>query len=101
MSSRGEMFKDFKSNAWAGFGLGAGMSMWQLALNLALLFWVLFWVGLGYLQANSNNKEGTKLLEETKGSQYLGIVMIFIGLLPMLIFMGPYLLAGFVGEELF
>jgi len=64
--------------------IAAGFALGHILLMIIVALFALFFCGIGYYLLTTYNKEDTKLFKELQPMQYLGLVLIFIGLLPFL-----------------
>lgn len=89
-----------KANMRQGFGLGVGFMGAEAAAYMVFVLWIAFFIGGGFLIVRAGNKKGTKLTKSTTPLQYPGYLLMIIGILPILFYLLPYIIMGFVGEEL-
>lgn len=80
------LFNTFKHVVVAAFGVVSVYTM--IGLYSA------FFTGIGYLIIKKYNKPNTKLLKDLQTGQYLGLVFVFLGLLPFF----KYFFMGFALE---
>lgn len=81
------LFETFKHIVVAVFGV--------VSVYTIIGLYSAFFTGIGYLIIKKYNKPNTKLLKDLQTGQYLGLVFVFLGLLPFL----QYFFRGFALES--
>ena len=70
------LFETFKHVFVAIFGIVSAYTIIGLYSS--------FFIGIGYFIIQKYNKPNTKLLKDLQNKQYLGIIFVFLGLLPFM-----------------
>jgi len=74
----------FISKFKSAFTLVFGGMFGYISSMAILVLYTIFFCGIGFIIIDHYNKEDTAYFEEIQNGQYVGIVFIFIGLIPWL-----------------
>jgi len=83
------------------FAIVSGGTFGYISSMVMIVLYTIFFCGIGLFIVDYYNKEDTTYFEEIQNGQYIGMIFIFIGLLPWLhtFFQGFMMESGFLLAE--